>query len=496
LNLSKKSLSSQPFVAGKIIKSLCIKKSTSLSLPTGGKPLTVHVGNLAKQTFSMTTEQIHTMQASQRWSDRETHRTLSIIKSAVKQNGLNSDLPGKKPLRSSIAAKVEDLYTETLNLCNTGTEKNPKLKIIPIVWCTDVCELCRRVVSHRRTILDVVKIEGDHGQGVLKLSAQFTFSNSVSTMSILAATEHSGESILTLSTMLTLVDPFQLIVRLGAKLMIAGDIKFMQLTISIKTGNCQYPCIWCNWRMTGPLRDPVDQICSPRDLKKDVNEFERLGSNRNKSPKCHGQQGLPSAALLLQFTSVIFVPAVLHINLGLINMIVDAAEEEHGKETVQMELLSIARVSRSDYKGHEFEGNECRRITHTAAKATWDKDHPLFGLKYLFDVFNQVQEHVFSARTDLTDDDLQYIALLIQETVMVWHKTSQKYQLSDPVKLHIFSVHVLEFCKLYRATPGAFSEQDGESMHRVFKETLRHCRTQADKALLCTVTRFTAFNFS
>ena len=35
----------------------------------------------------------------------------------------------------------------------------------------------------------------------------------------------------------------------------------------------------------------------------------------------------------------------------------------------------------------------------------------------LFDVFNQVQEEVFSARTDLTDDDLQYIALLIQETV-------------------------------------------------------------------------------
>ena len=116
--------------------------------------------------------------------------------------------------------------------------------------------------------------------------------------------------------MAKLVNPFQLL-EMGAEILLSGDIKFFQLAIGIKTGNSSYPCVWCNWRMTGQTCDPVQQLCAPSDVAKDVAEFIRLGSNRNKSSCYHGQQGIPKG--VNYFRPEIFVPPALHINLGLVN---------------------------------------------------------------------------------------------------------------------------------------------------------------------------------
>ena len=155
--------------------------------------------------------------------------------------------------------------------------------------------------------------------------------------------------------------------------------------------------------------------------------------------------------------------------------------------------MSVAKVSGCKYNCNS-EGIACRRITRTAFDALWDSSHPLHDVHSLFVLLDKVQTHIFSSRTDLDDNDLE-ISELIQETVITWDSLSHMYYLSDPVKLHIFAVHVLEFCCLYKATPGAFSEQDGESLHHVFRETLQHCKSQGQKALLKAVCRFTAFNF-
>ena len=204
-------------------------------------------------------------------------------------------------------------------------------------------------------MLSTCKLQGDHGQGSLKLSIQFDFSNSVNSLIILPITEDSKESILTLKEMEKLVNPQSLEQNLGITVLRTGELQYLQLSIGIKTGNAAYPCPFCNWRMTGANRDAVDAVCSSRNIKKDVEHFSRLGSNQNLSQRFHGQQGEPA------FTGEpddIFVPPCLHINLGLVNHVLEKMEIKHTESIMVKELYEKAKVKKTSYQGGKFEGNE------------------------------------------------------------------------------------------------------------------------------------------
>ena len=189
-----------------------------------------------------------------------------------------------------------------------------------MVYCTDICELAKRIANSRNTVVGTCKLQGDHGQGSLKLSIQFDFSNSVNTLIILAITEESKETILTLKEIEELVNPKSLEQNLGMTVLRTGDLQYLQLSIGIKTGNAAYPCPFCNWRMTGANRDAVDAFSSPRNIQKDLEAFRHLGSNRQYSHRCHGQQGEP---VFIGDPNEVFVPPTLHINLGLVNHILE-----------------------------------------------------------------------------------------------------------------------------------------------------------------------------
>ena len=94
-------------------------------------------------------------------------------------------------------------------------------------------------------MLGMCKLQGDHGQGSLKLSIQFTFSNSVSTIIILAITEESKDSVLTLKVLESLVNPQKLYENLGVTVLRTGDLQYLQLSVGIMTGNAMYPCPFC-----------------------------------------------------------------------------------------------------------------------------------------------------------------------------------------------------------------------------------------------------------
>ena len=187
-------------------------------------------------------------------------------------------------------------------------------------------------------------MQGDHGQGSLKLSIQFDFSNSVSSLIILAITEESKETITTLGELEKLVNPESLNNKLGMTVLRTGDLQYLQLSIGIKTGNATYPCPFCTWRMTGVNRDAVDAVCSERNIRKDIDTFYRLGSQRSISHLCHGQQdsepafsGSPTDA---------FVPPCLHINLGLVNHLLEKMEVKHGETFLQKDLYDKAKVKK------------------------------------------------------------------------------------------------------------------------------------------------------
>ena len=134
-------------------------------------------------------------------------------------------------------------------------------------------------------------------------------------LQILTTTKDIGESILTIQSIIDLIKP-HVLEDVGAKLLYTGDLKYIQLLLGLKTGYACYPCPWCYWRMTGPLRDPVETLCAEREMEKDIQVFIKLGKDRSKSKKCHGQQNIPPIIINPKQQ---LVPPVLHIKLGLVN---------------------------------------------------------------------------------------------------------------------------------------------------------------------------------
>ena len=336
-------------------------------------------------------------------------------------------------------------------------------------------------------------MQGDHGQGSLKLSIQFDFSNSVSSLIILAITEESKETITTLGELEKLVNPESLNNKLGMTVLRTGDLQYLQLSIGIKTGNATYPCPFCTWRMTGVNRDAVDAVCSERNIRKDIDTFYRLGSQRSISHLCHGQQdsepafsGSPTDA---------FVPPCLHINLGLVNHLLEKMEVKHGEAFLQKDLYDKAKVNKTKYQGGKFEGNEINKIVKAFNTISWPNNHPFAAYNQIFFALETTNKFVFTIKTHLTDQDLTNIAISIREVLNQWELLKPILSLSYTVKLHVFAVHCLDFAEKFKCTPAAFGEQDGEMLHRRFCQTLESYNTLGKNALLHAVKTWNACTF-
>ena len=442
--------------------------------------------------FSVNADDLNIHQSISRLSSRQMHKQKKLWKSHLKDQGFKVKIAGQNKMDKLRKERIDDLFVVEEIRGNVGTEKNPIFKNINVVYCNNICELAKRIAKNRNTILETCKLQGDHGQGSLKLSIQFDFSNSVNTLIILAITEDSKESILTLKEIERLVNPQSLVENLGMTVLRTGDLQYLQLSIGIKTGNAAYPCPFCNWRMTGGNRDAVDAVCAPRNINKDFENFCRLNSNRNLSHRFHGQQGEPA---FLGDPREVVVPPTLHINLGLVNHILEKMERKHTEPVVQKELYDKAKVSKTTYQGGKFEGNEIQKIVKSFNMISWPEDHSFKEYEKLFHALETTNEFVFSIKTELTDDDLANIAISIREVVFQWDCLKDSLCLSETVKLHVYAVHCLEFTIKHKCTPATYSEQDGEMLHRRFKQTLEAYKTLGKKALLYAVKMWNYWNY-
>ena len=443
--------------------------------------------------FSATADDLLLHQSVSRLSSRSMYKQTKLWKNNLQQQGFQVNIACQKKIDKLRKERVDDLFDIKLIKGNTGTEKNPIYKNISVVYCTNICELAKRIAKHRNTVLDFCKLQGDHGQGSLKLSIQFNYSNSVSSIIILAITEESKESIVTLKELEKLVNPEALQLNLGLTILRTGDLQFLQLSIGIKTGNAAYPCPFCNWRMTGEHRDAVDAVCATRDIKKDIDIFCRHGSRRDISNICHGQQDKEPA-----FAGVpadVFVPPCLHINLGLVNHILEKMEIKHGETYLKTELYEKAKVNKTKYQGGKFEGNEIQKIIKTFNQISWSVDHPFASYCQLFFALETTNEYLFSIKTELSDGDITNIALSIQDVTCQWECLTASLCLSKTLKLHIYAVHCLEFAMKFRCTPATFGEQDGEMLHRRFRQNLESYKTLGKKALLHAVKVWNSWSF-
>lgn len=467
--------------------------SAIIKLPSPNRQkMEVTIGKTKIPVLSVSAQDALRENAVLKMSRRIFLKRSQIWRERLEEQGIRAKIVGVKAVNDLCKQRVNDLYSVSTIRGNVGTEANPNIRDIDVTHCTNICALARRVASHRGKILQYIKIQGDHGRKVLKISAQFCESNSVDDLSILAATKFSGESCVTIAGILDLIKPNELIKNLGCKIMLAGDLKFLQLYLGIKTGNATYPCPWCVWRMTGPERMTVETVCPERDVKKDIAAFRKLDCDREKSSLCHGQQFAVSEEHLVQPNEI--APPMLHIMLGLCNQISSHAEEEFGLDIVTREWYNSAKVVKSVYQGGTFEGNDCRKLISSATQ--WKPTSPLYKYQTLMVTFNNMINKVFAIRYDLTDEEIYQMSEVIHEFIALWqHHTRSALQLTCPLKLHILAVHVLEFAIRERCTPASFGEQDGESLHRKFYMVWDSVKAQGANAIPYTVKTITARNF-
>ena len=470
-----------------------VDSSGNASLPRYGSRLNVQVGAPKPQAVVISADDMLNQQASFSYSSRQNMKNMWQWRRWIEGSGVRVVMPSRRAVDEARNDRTGDLFTTAVVPGNVATEANPAFQDIEVVHCSDVRELCTRVCAHRDSLLDVIKIQGDHGQGVLKISVQITPSNSVNDLQILAASSDSNESIRTLRSMFGLIN-IESLVSMGAHVLFAGDLKFIQLLLGIKTGNAMYPCPWCWWRATGAERDPVDAVCAKRDVLKDCDNFVQLGSNRAKSSRCHGQQDTPCVSpALVADPSECISPCTLHVALGLVNAL-DEAMLRRASDAMN-DLYRSANITKSPYQGGTLEGNQCSKLVKTVALSEWAGDHPLVAFKPLFCSLYQIYSDVFRARPYLKDDDICEIESLVSAFVNLWKSSSHELELTRPLKLHVLAVHVVAFCNTHRATPAVFGEQDGESSHRVFRQLMDTFRSMGPRALLHAVKVFNACRF-
>ena len=228
-------------VASKVLREKK-KQSTDISFSVQGRHLDVHMGEPSKAVLRVSADDMLNQQSQFHFSSRRRHQSAANWKELVKSSGFKADIPNQKAVDELQRSRTADLFTSTIVRGNVGTEANPEHDDITVVYCKDTVELCKRVCAHRQVPLGMVKVQGDHGQGSLKISVQPTASNSVHDLQLLAVTKDSGESVGTLSSILNLLDVGK-ILEAGGDLIITGDLKFLQLLYGIKTGHSKFPCV-------------------------------------------------------------------------------------------------------------------------------------------------------------------------------------------------------------------------------------------------------------
>ena len=93
-----------------------------------------------KQPIISITEKDLTMhQSISRLSCRQMHKQKVLWKSHLKEQGLKVKIAGQNKIDQLRKERVDDLFNIKGIIGNAGTEKNPMIKPINVVYCTENC---------------------------------------------------------------------------------------------------------------------------------------------------------------------------------------------------------------------------------------------------------------------------------------------------------------------------------------------------------------------
>ena len=120
---------------------------------------------------------------------------------------------------------------------------------------------------------------------------------------------------------------------------------------------------------------------------------------------------------------------------------------------------------RKNYQGSTFEGNQCRKLLN-AWHLIDESKHLMF--KCLISSLHDVMKHLMGINFNINDTFISNAEKIIYKFKWCWKNMG----LSETVKFHLLTVHVLPWTIKHKCTIGVFAEHEIESAHRLFGKRL------------------------
>ena len=120
--------------------------------------MAITVGKQPKPQLIVSVDDILKEQSEIKLTRRKQIAKNQIWRERLSKNNIIPKIAGCHAISKGVIARVSDIYSTEIILANTGTEANPKMENVPVVYCSDICKLGRRVSVHRHDVLTRVKV--------------------------------------------------------------------------------------------------------------------------------------------------------------------------------------------------------------------------------------------------------------------------------------------------------------------------------------------------
>jgi hypothetical protein len=450
---------------------------SSVTLATGGAPMTVSVGGGARRKldFSLPHSSMIQMQSALNLSDRQTLEAAKIVREGIgSKTAVQSNL---KPALSIHGRSLESFFScETLTFtCRQEQGKSEQIKR-PTVLCSDVSLLVQFICEKRATSDNVFKKIGlDGGGGSLKVCLNLIDTNfhpRSPTQSPAAKKLSTGKFLDTGVKKLIIIgitfDVQELYENVRTLLRslkidrihfaIATDLKLANILVGIQSHSSKHPCTWCE----GSL--PWSSPGRPRTLgriKELVQAFRNAGGQLPKAATFMNCVNDPIIEGDNSWSILEFIPPPeLHLMLGVVNRIFDELDKIWG-ENRAFKFAAEQNITRVGYRGGSMEGNQCKMLLNKLSLLEEVLPPQLLKFVNALKAFNLVRNACFGEQLSPN------FMTLVQE----FKGTYLALGIAVTPKVHAIFDHVPEFCNLKKVGLGMFSEQASESVHADFKHT-------------------------
>ncbi len=247
--------------------------------------------------------------------------------------------------------------------------------------------------------------------------------------------------------------------KLKYKYTIATDLKLCNIMLGLMSHSSMHPCCWCdidmnNLHKKGKQRtfgSLLELFFNFHDAKVDRSKAKDFGNVIHSS--------IIDDDSVDMSTPVIYKvpPPELHLLLGTTQHLYDSLSKLW--PGIDAWLASI-NITKSDYFGGCFEGNDARKILKNISSL---EERCSEDLRSYIETFRKFDDVVSSCyRHDLAEN--------YKDNIAEFSSLFFNLMISVTPKIHAVMYHIEEFCDYSGTGLGPYSEQTSESLHQEFKK--------------------------